>query len=64
MNERYSDVAVIIPAYNEENSIRTIAEKSLQYSHHVIVVNDGSTDNTVNVLKAYDEFINYWIMIF
>lgn len=52
MNERYSDVAVIIPAYNEENSIRTIAEKSLQYSHHVIVVNDGSTDNTVEQLAG------------
>lgn len=49
-NERYADVAVIIPAYNEEKNIRGIVEKSLQHSKHVIVVNDGSTDKTVEKL--------------
>lgn len=39
-------IAIIIPAYNEEKSIRNIVEKTLLYSLHVIVINDGSQDNT------------------
>ncbi len=37
---------VCIPAFNEENTIEEIVEKSLQYADKVIVCNDGSTDNT------------------
>lgn len=50
MNERCADVAIIIPAYNEEKSIRDIVKKTLEHSLHVIVVNDGSTDKTVEKL--------------
>jgi len=42
---------VCIPAYNEENSIGEIVEKSLQYADKVIVCNDGSTDNTEKKAK-------------
>lgn len=51
-NEPCSDVAVIIPAYNEEKSIRDVVTKTLQYSRHVIVVNDGSTDDTPGQLAG------------
>ena len=39
-------VAVVIPAYNEERTIRRIVEKAIKYSSEVLVVDDGSTDNT------------------
>lgn len=48
----HSDIAIIIPAYNEEKSIRVIVTESLQYSDNVIVVNDGSTDNTLEQLQG------------
>ncbi|HET9174559.1 MAG TPA: glycosyltransferase family 2 protein, partial [Candidatus Saccharimonadales bacterium] len=51
-------VTVLIPAYNEENVIvRALA--SVRASNYpakkleVIVINDGSTDNTENVIKAF-----------
>lgn len=46
-----SDVAIIVPAYNEEKSIRFITKQLLQFSDHIIVVNDGSTDKTVEQLS-------------
>jgi glycosyltransferase involved in cell wall biosynthesis len=43
---------VIIPVYNSENLIAHTIEPVLQYVENIIVVDDGSTDNTVEVLKA------------
>lgn len=47
-------VSVIIPAYNEENTIRQVIEtvQSLPLEKQIIVVNDGSTDDTYNILEA------------
>jgi len=50
-------ISVVIPAYNEEKRIgQTISEirsylKSKKYSYEIIVVDDGSTDGTLNILK-------------
>ncbi|MBN8738905.1 MAG: hypothetical protein BGP24_13290 [Lysobacterales bacterium 69-70] len=42
--------AILIPCLNEERAIRAIVEGALQYSPHVIVVDDGSSDGTVAAL--------------
>jgi glycosyltransferase involved in cell wall biosynthesis len=47
-----SDVAILIPAFNEEKTIRSIVEKSLVHSKKIIVVDDGSSDNTVPQLEG------------
>lgn len=39
-------VLLIIPAYNEEECILNTYNKVLKYDYDVIVINDGSTDNT------------------
>ena len=41
------DVAVLIPALNESLRIREVVTGALAFSPHVIVVDDGSTDDTV-----------------
>ena len=50
---RAPTLAVIIPAYNEEHAVRGTVEEvrraleGTPVSHEIIVVNDGSTDNTM-----------------
>lgn len=40
-------VAVLVPALNEELRIREVVEGALRHAAHVIVVDDGSTDATL-----------------
>ena len=49
--ERTQHYAVVIPAYNEELTIYTVARQALEYLRNVIVVDDGSTDRTAQVLQ-------------
>ena len=62
----YSDdelpkVSVIIPAYNEEKSIETTIKSILKTDYpkskfQVIVVDDGSNDNTLKLAKKFEKF--------
>ena len=45
------DVTAVIPAYNEENRIATVIEKTKPFADEVLVVDDQSTDNTARVAK-------------
>ena len=47
------DISVIIPVYNEDKYITKIIEKvnDLKIKKEIIVVNDGSTDKTIQELK-------------
>ncbi|MEQ1793231.1 MAG: glycosyltransferase family 2 protein [Nitrospira sp.] len=45
---------VVIPAYNEAHTIRDVAMRARQQCPHVIVVDDGSTDDTAGVLAGLD----------
>ena len=48
---------IIIPVYNEKNTIEIIVDKVLQYkelSSKMIIVNDGSTDGTQDILNELE----------
>lgn len=42
---------VIIPAFNEQAAIGEVVKKSLQYADDVLVVDDGSKDNTCEIAE-------------
>ena len=44
------DAWLVIPAYNEAATIRVVVEKALPYVDRLVVVNDGSTDATGQIL--------------
>ena len=52
---------IIIPTYNNAATLAGVIEDVAQYSDHIIVVNDGSTDNTIDIVKSYPavQFISY-----
>jgi glycosyltransferase involved in cell wall biosynthesis len=45
------EVIAVIPAYNEEVAIGSVVLGALQYSDHVIVVDDGSRDKTAKLAE-------------
>ena len=53
-------ISIIIPSYNEENTILEILKKVSQivvedFAFEVIVIDDGSLDSTVELLKSHRE---------
>ena len=57
-------LSIIIPAYNAEQYIKPCLDSILQNSKEslseteIIVVNDGSTDNTLKILESYNQYKN------
>ena len=62
-------VTIIIPAYNEEESIPFLKKridelinKIKEYEFEILLINDGSSDETLNLIKKWreeDNRINY-----
>lgn len=48
---------VIVPTYNNERTLKRVLDGVLEYTHSIIVVNDGSTDSTSEILKNYPQII-------
>lgn len=44
-----SNITALLPAYNEEVSIGSVVLRTRQFADRVIVVDDGSSDRTVEV---------------
>ncbi|WP_291909588.1 DUF2062 domain-containing protein [Chitinophaga sp. CB10] len=48
-------VAVLIPTYNNAGTLGAVLQDVLAYTHHVIVVNDGATDHTADILAEHPQ---------
>jgi len=46
-----TDIFVVIPVYNEERNIGKVVDEVKKYINNIVVVDDGSKDNTVKILK-------------
>jgi len=72
MNDEQPMLSIIIPAYNEGDTIKQTMEEVLadvsdniiqiKITKQVIVINDGSTDQTGNILKQYAHLPNVKII--
>lgn len=48
------NVCVLIPTYNNAGTLGQVIDGVAQYTRHIIVVNDGSTDGTPGILARYN----------
>ncbi len=49
-------ISVVIPCFNEEKNLKKILNKSIKFiklvkNSEIIIVNNGSTDNSIDILK-------------
>jgi dolichol-phosphate mannosyltransferase len=60
VGDRAPDVSIVVPVYNEDQMIEGVLRMILGvdfggYSREVVVVNDGSSDRTREILKKFPE---------
>lgn len=51
---RKNKICAIIPFYNEQDFIVEVIKKTLRYVELVIAVDDGSIDNSINLIKGIE----------
>ncbi|WP_316636029.1 DUF2062 domain-containing protein [uncultured Flavobacterium sp.] len=47
---------VIVPTYNNHKTLKKVLDSILDFTTNIIIVNDGSTDETFEILKQYSQF--------
>ena len=63
-DSRFPRISVIIPSYNQgqflEMTLRSILNQEYPNTE-IIIMDGGSTDGTVDLLKRYQHYVSYWI---
>ena len=60
MSKTIEKISIIIPAYNQEKYIERCIQSAINQTQpalEIIVVNDGSTDNTLKIIEGYKDKI-------
>lgn len=59
LNDSKRYVSAVIPAFNEEKSIEHVIKtvKQVKDVHQIIVVDDGSTDKTAQIVSKFDDVL-------
>lgn len=60
----YPMISIIIATYNSEKYLEQCIMSVLSQSYsnfELLVIDGGSTDNTVSIVKRYDDSVSYWI---
>lgn len=57
INERIAKLktCVIIPTYNNHKTLQCVIDGVLNFTENILVVNDGSTDSTAEILKQFPQ---------
>ncbi len=50
---RSEKICVVMPTYNNGGTLHDVVERVLTHCNHVIVVNDGCTDNSSEILASF-----------
>lgn len=57
--EIIKDLSIIVPAYNAEKTINecidSVIEQNTKFDYELIIINDGSTDNTKQLIEKYND---------
>ncbi|HKC66925.1 MAG TPA: glycosyltransferase family 2 protein, partial [Bacteroidia bacterium] len=49
---------VLIPTYNNQKTLEKVITDTLEYTNHIVVVNDGSTDTTPQIVAKFKDEVS------
>ena len=58
--QKFKDLkcCVVIPTYNNAGTLSKVISDVLEYTSDVLVINDGSTDDTSKIINTFGEKVN------
>jgi len=63
-NSNFPKISIIVPSYNQgeylERTLLSILNQNYPNTE-IIVIDGGSNDSTTEVIKKYEEFIDFWV---
>ncbi|MCM0758036.1 glycosyltransferase [Sporomusa sphaeroides DSM 2875] len=63
-NMFYPRISIIMPSYNQDLYIQDAIESVIVQNYpnlEFILIDGGSTDSTVDIIKRYEKYLSYWV---
>ena len=57
-------VSIVTVVFNDENNIESTIKSVINQSYNnieYIIIDGGSSDNTIDIIKKYEDYIDFWI---
>ncbi|MCX6300297.1 MAG: glycosyltransferase, partial [Bacteroidetes bacterium] len=64
MNNHFPKISIVTPTFNQGNFIEQTILSIISQGYpnlEYIIIDGGSTDNTVDIIRKYADRISYWI---